>query len=222
MLICIPDVLTESDLLAIRGGLADVQFVDGKETASGQAQDVKNNLQVSKADPKLELLRKMIFERLHNNEIFPSAVRPKAISYLLFSKYEPGMIYGTHVDNPMMGMMRTDVSFTVFLSDPETYDGGELVIETVSGEQPIKLKAGAMVAYPSTTLHRVTEVTRGERLAAVGWIRSFIREASRREILFDLDTVRKSLKQRKDPDLDSERMLLMKTVSNLFRMWSDD
>jgi len=220
LLICIPDVLTDSDIQALRGGLADVEFVDGKETASGQAQDVKNNLQVSKKDPKLELLRKLVFDRLNKNEMFSSSVRPKAISYLLFSKYEPGMAYGTHVDNPMMGMMRTDVSFTLFLSDPDSYEGGELIIETVSGEQPVKLPAGAMVAYPSTFLHRVAEVTEGERLAAVGWIRSYIRDSAKRELMFDLDTVRKALHDRSGTE--AERTVLNKTIANLSRMWSDD
>jgi PKHD-type hydroxylase len=130
------------------------------------------------------------------------------------------MAYGTHVDNPMMGMMRTDVSFTLFLSDPESYEGGELIIETVSGEQPIKLPAGSMVAYPSTSLHRVAEVTKGERYAAVGWIRSFIRDSAKRELMFDLDTVRKSLQNKSE--MEAERTVLNKTVANLFRMWSDD
>jgi PKHD-type hydroxylase len=116
--------------------------------------------------------------------------------------------------------VRTDVSFTLFLSDPETYDGGALVIETSGGEDEIKLPAGSLVAYPSTTLHRVAEVTRGERLAAVGWARSFIRDPGRREMLFDLDTARQLVFQKSGKTAEFD--LLSKTSANLLRMWAED
>ena len=113
--------------------------------------------------------------------MFRLAVRPKALAPLMFSAYEHGMEYGSHVDDALMQGMRTDVSFTLFLSDPESYDGGELVIESAAGEDAVKLAAGSLVAYPSTTLHRVAPVTRGVRLAAVGWARSFVRDGAQRE-----------------------------------------
>jgi PKHD-type hydroxylase len=130
------------------------------------------------------------------------------------------MAYGTHVDDALMGGMRTDISFTLFLSDPESYDGGELVTESHAGEQPFKLPAGSLVLYPSTTLHRVEPVTRGSRLAAVGWVRSLVRDPARRELLFDLDTARKALFDRdgKSPEFD----LLSKCGANLLRMWAED
>lgn len=130
------------------------------------------------------------------------------------------MAYGSHVDDALMGGMRTDVSFTLFLSEPDTYDGGALVIETSAGEDDVKLPAGSLVAYASTTLHRVAEVTRGARLAAVGWARSYIRDPAQREVLFDLDTAHQSLFQKsgKTPEFD----LLSKTSANLLRMWAED
>lgn len=130
------------------------------------------------------------------------------------------MEYGAHVDDALMNGIRSDVSFTLFLSDPATYEGGELVIETSSGEDDIKLPAGSMIAYPSSSLHRVAPVTRGTRLAAVGWARSLIRDAGRRELLFDLDTARQSLFAREGKTAEFD--LLSKTSANLLRMWVED
>jgi len=220
MLLCVPDVLKANELQTVRDGLSIITFVDGKETAHGLARQVKNNLQASSKDTKQELLRALVFEKVLTHELVRRSTRPKTISYLMFSKYEPGMAYGSHVDNPFMQGLRSDISFTLFLSEADTYDGGELVIETTAGEQPIKLPAGAAVFYPSTTLHRVNGITRGERLAAVGWIRSYIRETAQRELLFDLDTLRVSLKESQGTDL--QRTLLSKSIANLTRMWADD
>lgn len=220
MLLFIPDILKGSDLQAVRDGLALVEFVDGKETAHGLAKEVKNNLQASTKDTKQELLRRLVFEKVLTHELIRRATRPKVISYLMFSKYEPGMAYGSHVDNPFMQGHRSDISFTLFLSEPDSYEGGELVIEQPSGDQPVKLPAGAIVIYPSTSLHRVNPVTRGHRLAAVGWIRSFVRDPAQREVLFDLDTVRVALKAVEGTE--TERTLLGKSISNLARMWGDD
>jgi PKHD-type hydroxylase len=130
------------------------------------------------------------------------------------------MEYGSHVDDAIMQGMRTDVSFTLFLSDPDSYDGGALIIQTPAGEDAVKLPAGSLVAYPSTTLHRVEPLSRGTRLAAVGWARSYVRDAAQRELLFELNTVRQSLFKQsgKTPDFD----LLSKTSTNLLRMWAED
>ncbi|MGE0240117.1 MAG: Fe2+-dependent dioxygenase [Parvibaculaceae bacterium] len=220
MLVCVPDVLKDGELQTVRDGLSAVTFVDGKETAQGLAKDVKNNLQASSKDTKQELLRRLVFEKVLSHEMIRRATRPKTISYLMFSKYEPGMSYGSHVDNPFMQGLRSDVSFTLFLSDPGSYDGGELVIEAPSSDQPIKLPAGGIVVYPATSLHRVNPVTRGERLAAVGWIRSYIRQADQREVLFDLDSAKAALKGL--PGTEPQRTLINKTISNLVRMWADD
>ena len=148
------------------------------------------------------------------------AVRPKALTSVMFSRYETGMDYGSHVDDALMDGMRTDVSFTLFLSDPESYDGGELVIESASGEDAVKLAAGSLVAYPSTTLHHVAPITRGVRLAAVGWARSFVRDGAQREMLFDLDTARRQLFAREGKSAEYD--LVSKSLANLLRMWVED
>ena len=128
--------------------------------------------------------------------------------------------YGSHVDDAMIGGLRTDVSFTLFLSDPKGYSGGELVIETAAGEDGIKLPAGSLVAYPTTVLHRVAKVTRGERLVCVGWVRSYIRDAAHRELLFDLDTARRRMFAREGKSADYD--LISKSTANLMRMWIED
>src|SRR5882724_7953048 len=138
----------------------------------------------------------------------------------MFSAYEPGMRYGSHVDDALMQGMRTDVSFTLFLSERESYDGGELVIESAAGEDAVKLPAGSMVAYPSTALHHVAPVTRGTRLAAVGWVRSYVRDSARREMLFDLDTARRQLFAREGKSAEYD--LVSKSLANLMRMWVED
>jgi len=152
--------------------------------------------------------------------VFALATRPKTILGPLFSRYEPGHAYGAHVDDALMDGVRTDVSFTLFLSAPETYDGGELVIESAAGEDAFKLGSGSVLTYPSTTLHRVAPVTRGRRLAAVGWVRSYIRDPAHRELLFELETARRRLFEREGKTADGD--LLAKCAANLLRMWCED
>ncbi|MEM6436188.1 MAG: Fe2+-dependent dioxygenase, partial [Cyanobacteria bacterium P01_D01_bin.115] len=132
-------------------------------------------------------------------------------------RYDTGMEYGRHVDNALMGNQRSDVSFTVFLSEPQDYDGGELVVEGAADEQCYKLAAGTAIIYPSSTLHRVEPVTQGTRLVAVGWVQSWIRDAAKRELLFDLDTVRRSLYTQSGKS--NEFDLLSKSLANLMRQW---
>jgi len=158
--------------------------------------------------------------RLEQNGVFQSAARAKRIVKLLLSRYERGMAYGAHVDDAMMGGQRTDLSFTLFLSDPQTYEGGELVIERTEGDRAFKLPAGHLLLYPSTTLHRVEPVTRGVRLAAVGWVRSLVREEAQRELLFDLDQAVQLL--RDGGDRERALDLVLKTRSNLLRRWVED
>src|SRR5437868_2175327 len=189
MQVVIGNVLSADEVALVRGTVAQATLEDGRETADFAAQLVENNRQATN-DRRIETVRKLVEERISGNDVFAMAVRPKALTSILFSAYESGMEYGSHVDDALMGGMRTDVSFTLFLSEPASYDGGELVIESVSGEDAVKLAAGSLVAYPSTALHHVAPVTRGVRLAAVGWARSFIRDGARRELLVDLDTAR--------------------------------
>ena len=218
MQIVIGNVLSAEEVDLVRATLAQATFVDGRETAGFAARQVKHNRQVS--NRKAETVRKLVEERILAHEVFALAVRPKALTPILFSRYEPGMRYGSHVDDPLMQGLRTDVSFTLFLSDPESYDGGELVIEGASGEDAVKLAAGSLIAYPSTTLHHVAEVTRGERFAAVGWARSYVRDGAQRELLFELDTARRQLFRREGKSAEYD--LVSKSLANLMRMWVDD
>jgi PKHD-type hydroxylase len=220
MRIAIADVLSAEDIETVRAALAQATFVDGRETAGFAARTVKLNQQAAASDRSLDTVRKIVTDRILGNEVFRLAVRPKALSPLLFSRYDPGMRYGSHVDDALMNGMRTDVSFTLFLADPESYDGGELVIETPAGEDAVKLPAGALVAYASTSLHRVADVTRGERLVAVGWARSLIRDPAQRELLFDLDTARRRMFARDGKSEDYD--LVSKSLANLLRMWVED
>jgi PKHD-type hydroxylase len=216
----IADVLDADGVAAAREVLAKAQFVDGRATAGWHAKLVKNNLQAAGGDKAVAELRDRLAEKIGGNALFRLVARPKALTPLLLSRYEPGMEYGSHVDDAIMQGMRTDVSFTLFLSDPDSYDGGALIIETSGGEDDVKLPAGSLVAYPSNTLHRVQPVTKGARLAAVGWARSFVRDPARRELLFDLDTARQTLFAREGKSAEFD--LLSKSLANLLRMWAED
>lgn len=218
MQIAIGNILSADELALIRATLAQATFEDGRATAGFAAQRVKHNLQAS--DRKVETVRKLVEERILAHEIFALAVRPKQLISVMFSRYQDGMHYGSHVDDALMQGVRTDVSFTLFLSDPESYDGGALVIESASGDDAVKLAAGSLVAYPSTSLHHVAAVTRGTRLAAVGWARSYVRDPARRELLFDLDTARRQLFAREGNSAEYD--LVSKSHANLMRMWVED
>lgn len=220
MQIVIQDVLSAAEVTRAHKALAKGKFVDGRETAGWAARGVKQNQQASALDASLDPIRKLVADRIRDNTLFAMAVRAKQLSPILFSRYRGEMHYGAHVDDALMQGMRVDVSFTLFLADPESYDGGELVIESAAGEESYKLAPGAMIAYPATTLHRVEQVTRGERIAAVGWARSFIRDPARRELLFDLDTARRALFQREGKSAEFD--LMSKSLANLVRMWVDD
>lgn len=217
MLFQIPDVLSTDELSQIREELTKAEFVDGKTTAGWYAKQVKHNQQLKrKAGQSLE---SQVKAALGRHPLFQVAVRPKQVHSLRFSRYGVGMSYGTHADNAMMGNYRSDVSFTLFLNEPTEYEGGELVVEGADDEQTYKLKAGNAIVYPSSTLHRVNEVTEGQRLVVVGWVQSLIRDPARRELLFDIDTVRRSLfaQHGKTTEFD----LLSKSVSNLLRRWAE-
>jgi PKHD-type hydroxylase len=219
MQIIIGNVLSADEVQLVRDTLSVATFEDGRLTAGFAARLVKNNRQAT-TDRKIETVRKLVEERILGNDVFAMAVRPKALTSVMFSRYENAMHYGSHVDDAVMNGTRTDVSFTLFLSEPDSYDGGELVIESASGEEAVKLAAGSMVAYPSTTLHHVAAVTRGVRLAAVGWARSFVRDSAQRELLFDLDTARRLMFERDGKTREFD--MISKSLSNLIRMWAED
>lgn len=217
MSICIGEILTATDLAEIQSTAERIRFVDGKSTAGWAARGVKSNLQAAGDDPLAEALLARVKRRLEAHPVFRMAARPHRFGPLLLARYEAGMGYGRHVDDAVMGGVRSDLSFTLFLADPDTYDGGELVIESPAGEQGFKLEPGHLVLYPSTTLHRVEPVTRGTRLACVGWLQSQVRDPTRRELLFELDTARRRLfdEQGKGEVFD----LVDKSFRNLLRMW---
>ncbi len=217
MLLAIESILNEQDIARVRDDVAAMCFVDGKATAGPVAQRVKNNAQVSanEGQPVIEFVRRA----LDAHPLFGAATQLRTYGPMLISRYQTGQEYGLHVDNAFMGDVRSDLSFTLFLSDPATYDGGALRLEFPSGSQAIKLPAGSLILYPSTTLHCVEPVTRGERLAIVGWIESRIKHAEAREALFDLANVRATLDAL--PGLDPlTRLTLQKVQANLTRLLS--
>jgi PKHD-type hydroxylase len=223
MIICIPHIFPEKQLKEINAILSKAKFVDGKITAGWHSKLVKDNQQLNWTDDMARELEEKAIAALKGNLLFKTAVRPKAIHTILFSRYNVGMHYGRHVDNALMETTgidwRADVSFTIFLTPPEAYEGGELVIETVQEEKAYKLEAGSAIVYPSNTLHRVEPVTKGARLAIVGWVQSYIRDPSDREIIFELDTVRHKIFNQGGKNTEFD--LLSKNIANLVRKWAD-
>ncbi|KLN60465.1 nuclease PIN [Kiloniella spongiae] len=222
MLITIPDILDPPGLTRINELLDQGQFKDGKLTAGWHAKLVKNNTQLSGRDKAAKQATALLTNTLQRNATFARATLLRQMRPLLFSRYEPGMEYGSHVDDAIMGSdrgFRTDISFTVFLNDPNSYEGGELIMDSSVGEQKFKLPAGSAVVYPSTTLHRVAPVTKGTRQVAVSWIQSLVRSGERREIIYDIDTTRRALFERDGKSREFD--LLTKTHANLLRLWSE-
>lgn len=194
----------------------------GKRTAGPAARGVKENLQANNADPQVQELERFVVGALRRHPLFEIAARPSRISRLLFSRYEPGMTYGAHTDDALMGKgedkLRTDLAFTIFLADGASYEGGELVVDSPLGEQGIKLEAGDAFLYSAGSIHHVAPVTSGIRLAAVGWIQSFIPNLTQRETLFDLSVTRTRLA---GAGVAREELLkLDKSIANLLRMWA--
>lgn len=223
MLITIPGVLESDQLDRIRALLAEMPFVDGRVSAGGDARRVKHNQEADPTDRRMAQLNQWALLPLYRHPLFQSAALPKRLSGAFFARYEPGMSYGSHVDDPVMGpeggRYRSDVSITVFLNPAESYDGGELVIETEFGEQRVKPEAGTAVVYPSSSLHHVAPVTRGERLVAVAWAESMVRVPERRRLLLDLQQLEGELR-RGDPDSDLTRRT-SRIRANLMRMWAE-
>jgi len=219
MILVIPDVLDADQVKQLRAKLTTVKFVDGTQTAGVAAKQVKNNLQADMTTAEYAQLNGWLLPIIGNNKMFESACLPTKFTRVRFSRYRDNMTYGAHIDAPLMGEIRSDISFTLFLAEPEDYDGGELVMHEPGGDRAFKLKPGHLIAYPSTTLHRVAPVTRGERLAAFGWAQSLVRDAARRETLFDLNEARMALLER--PGCEREGDLVGKSRSNLLRMWAE-
>ena len=223
MLLRIHSVLDRNELVIVRRMLANTPFVDGKLSAGQAARRVKNNQEVDRHAHELEQLNSLVMGKLVQHPAYRSAALPLRVAAPYYARYTPGMRYGDHVDDPVMGadgtLYRSDVSITVFISDPAEYDGGELEINTPFGDQQVKLPAGDAVMYPSSSLHRVAEVTRGERLVAVTWLQSLVRDPARRELLHELNSVRERMLAN-TPDTEDAK-LINKTYVNLVRMWGD-
>lgn len=223
MLLRLPSVLNRETLEVVRAMLARARFVDGKLSAGQAARRVKNNQELDPRASELESLNNLVMNSLVEHPLYRSAALPLRVAAPYFARYTPGMAYGEHVDDPVMGgdggLYRSDASITLFLNDPESYDGGELVIRTPAGEQQVKYAAGDAVLYPSSSLHRVATVTRGERLVAVTWLQSLVRDPLRRELLHELNVVRERLLA-SEPESENAK-LVNKSYVNLVRMWSD-
>lgn len=223
MLLQLDNILDASKLSNIQAMLAKVSFIDGKHSAGLAASRVKNNQEMKQGTQQAEYLDHLLMGSLAENADFRSAALPYRVAQPVFARYTQGMRYGNHVDDPIMGggaeKFRTDVSVTVFLNEPEDYDGGELIISTSYGEKAVKLPAGSAVIYPSASVHRVAEITRGERLAAIVWLQSMVRDPAQRELLYELDQARNTLLGR-DPDA-LETQQVDHSYVNLLRMWSE-
>ena len=219
--LCIADVLDPAEAAAIADRLRSLPRVDGRRTAGWAARAAKQNQQQDGQDAGVAALQHELHARLLAHPLLRLYARPQRMTLPLVNFYADGMHYGRHVDDALMGepALRTDLAFTLFLAPPGDYDGGELVIEGHTGDLPLKLPAGAAVVYPAGASHRVAPVTRGERCAAVGWIQSQVRDAARRDVLFDLDRARRALFER---DGDSEEFqALSRSSGALLRMWAE-
>lgn len=220
----IPAVLTPNEVINFNNLMKGAEWVDGRVTVGNQGATVKNNQQIDTRTPLYENLQSAVLQAINTNALLFSAALPKSISTPLFNRYEQGETYGFHVDgavrhNGSSGWMRTDLSATLFLSEPDSYDCGELVIEDTFGQHKVKLPAGDLVLYPSSSLHCVTPVTRGARVASFLWIQSMVRDDKQRAMLFELDRNIQTLKARHG---DSEELLsLLNMYHNLLRGWTE-
>jgi PKHD-type hydroxylase len=225
MLLRVTGVLTAQEVHTVRACLGTASWADGRVTAGYRSAAVKSNLQVPQSDPAAQEASDLIVGALERNATFISATLPHHVFPPLFNRYAPGMAFGDHVDNAVRQIpgtphrLRTDISATLFLSEPGEYNGGELSIEDLYGSHSIKLAAGDLVVYPASSLHRVEPVTRGTREAAFFWIQSMVRDDSARTLLYDLDTSIRDLTSR---GADARSLLrLTSCYHNLLRRWAE-
>lgn len=226
MLICIPEVLTKQQVARCRQTMDAVEWIDGRGTAGVQSATVKHNMQLPEGSPAARELGDMVLDALAQSPLFVSAAIPLRIFPPLFNRYGVGQSFGTHVDGAIRAIpgtpirIRTDLSVTLFLAEPEEYDGGELTIEDKYGTQDVKLPAGDLVLYPSTSLHHVKPVTRGVRVASFFWLQSMVRDDAARTMLFDLDQTIQELAAERGLD-DTVCVRLTGIYHNLIRYWAE-
>jgi PKHD-type hydroxylase len=226
MMQIVPDLLTAEQLAEARSLLAKAHWVDGKVTAGTQAATVKNNQQLPEDAAEIRALRHMVLSALNRSALFFTAALPSRILPPFFNRYSGEMNhYGAHVDNAMRmlpdggGYVRADVSATLFLSEPDEYEGGELIVEDTFGSHAVKLKAGSLVLYPSSSLHQVTAVTKGQRTACFMFIQSMVRDSGKRRLLYDMDM---SLMQLRHSVGETEPLVHLTGVyHNLLRRWAE-
>jgi PKHD-type hydroxylase len=225
MLLHIPKVLTDSQVGHCRTLLEDARWVDGRETSGHLAARVKHNRQVDEGTPEAREMGNIIVTALERTPLFMAAALPLRVFPPLFNRYEPGMAFGAHVDNAIREVtssplrVRTDLSATLFLSRPDEYDGGELVVDDTYGAHAVKLPAGDLILYPASSLHRVDPVTRGVRLASIFWVQSMVGDDAKRSLLFDLDM---AISQVTETSPDSPAVVaLTGCYHNLLRRWSE-
>lgn len=222
LFICIPDILDRGQLDELAALFDRQPLIEGRETAGWAAAGVKNNLQVPGNAEGYGAMQSIVTRALAANRVFATAAMPKAMRPILFSRCLPGMGYGQHVDNALMGeapQVRVDLAFTLFLSDPDSYEGGELEVEEPAGSREFKLPAGAALLYPANSLHQVLQVVSGRRDVAVGWIQSLVRDHGKRQVLFELENLRAEMFAQggKSRAFDT----LSRNTSNLWRMWAE-
>ncbi|MEO0589427.1 MAG: Fe2+-dependent dioxygenase [Pseudomonadota bacterium] len=223
MIIKIAAFSEEAQITKLQGMIDALEWRDGRETAGAVAKKVKRNLQAITTSEAARAIRAELEPVIADNRVVKAAARPRRISPLMISKTSDGGFYGPHVDNALMGKMpsrmRTDLSFTLFLSNSADYEGGELIIHNSGITQQVTGEWGQLVLYPSTSIHEVKPVTSGERVVCVGWIESLIADPTQRELLFDMENLRTSLRQKLDHQ-SNELLTLDKSMANLVRMWS--
>ncbi|KFN49315.1 Fe2+-dependent dioxygenase [Arenimonas composti] len=221
MIHTLPDLITPDELAQLRQLVATAGFADGRQTAGERLAEAKRNQQIPWNHPLMPRISAIVMAALGRSDTFMAAAQPRRLAAMLVSRYQPGMAYGLHVDAPLMNEpnhVRSDVSFTLFLSSPNDYDGGELAFDTGAGEAAFKLSARSAICYPTGQLHRVRPVLRGERLAVVGWVQSLVREVAVREFLHDLSEARELIAENAPPRaLD----LVNKTYFNLLRRYAE-
>ena len=224
MLLHIPDILSQRQLRPIRAALDAADWIDGRETVGAQGAQAKRNLQLPDASPLRRQLGEAVLAALAKHPLYHAAVLPLRTLPPRFNRYEGGGEYGMHVDGSVMALpngeqLRSDISCTLFLGEPDEYDGGELIVSDTYGEHAVKLPAGDAIIYPSSSLHRVQPVTRGARVAAFFWVQSLVRDDGQRRLLFELDA---SIQRLVATGADREAVLqLTGTYHNLLRRWAE-
>ena len=224
MLLHIPDILDREQVVQLRAALDAADWTDGRETVGTQGAQVKRNRQLPDASPLRRQLGEVVLAALAKSPLYHAATLPLRTLPPRFNRYEGGGEYGMHVDGSVMAMpngeqLRSDISCTLFLSDPDEYDGGELIVSDTYGEHEVKLPAGDAIIYPASSLHRVQPVTRGARVAAFFWVQSLVRDDGRRRLLYELDA---SIQRLVATGADRDAVLqLTGTYHNLLRQWAE-